>query len=276
MKGQGFMNKNQLASIQYVGRKGITQSCINAIMRFIHFGDTIQKAKLLSCIDKGGVGRHCFLLTVNGTEDVIIKSGFSSGYKGAGPAGLSAMLAIFYQHQIEVSDYEVSFDFIEKANYSCLLKTDLEYFSEIRQNGYRAYMDFNESDLKDYFPVTLALSLIDQRIMDLALGFKNNPSHCIDKGYKRLEDTVRNRTGLSSENGAKLFSKAFLGSEAILHWESYIKGEHQGRASLFSNIFMAYRNPRAHKEIKSTDKELAREFMLMNELFILENNAVKK
>lgn len=43
---------------------------------------------------------------------------------------------------------------------------------------------------------------------------------------------------------------------------------------LFTNIFTAYRNERAHGEINKHYKMQIREFMLINELYLLENESI--
>ena len=60
---------------------------------------------------------------------------------------------------------------------------------------------------------------------------------------------TRERCGLS-EHGSKLFKKAFLGDKAALIWPDLDSGESVGRANLFIATYSAFRNPRAHREIK--------------------------
>ena len=55
--------KNQLknlAGIEYAGQAGVTQECLDAIMRLIQYGDLIKKARIISAS-----GEHGFLLTIN-------------------------------------------------------------------------------------------------------------------------------------------------------------------------------------------------------------------
>ena len=72
----------QPACIEYHGGPGVTQPCLDAVIRLIQFGDQITKAQILSA-DGDPVTEHCFLLTVN-DDLVAIKSGFASGYRGNG------------------------------------------------------------------------------------------------------------------------------------------------------------------------------------------------
>ena len=46
-----------------------------------------------------------------------------------------------------------------------------------------------------------------------------------------------------------------------------------GRANLFAGSFGAYRNRRAHKEMKGQDNEVLSEFLLLNHLYRLEIEA---
>ena len=113
--------------------------------------------------------------------------------------------------------------------------------------------------------------------MDLALNFEEHPDNSIISGYRRLEGIVRDRTGLTHAHGAKLFSKAFQEDQSILHWEEIKPSEQIGRASIFIGIYMAFRNPRAHREpATGTTAEAIREFMLLNELFLLESQSVTR
>jgi hypothetical protein len=261
---------------------GFTRPCINAIVRFIHFGDSIEKAMLISHIRNDDTGTHSFLLTVNEHDLVAIKSGFSSGYHGEGPRGLSTALQLLLRHGTKIDEYMVEKDLIDRIDGSCLLNADIDELENSRPAypiKYYEYIDnrefFGNKDrhLKSVFPLTIPLRLIDLRIIDLALSLENQPDVSLFTGYRRLEDFIRKRTGLDGLGGAKLLSKAFQGNDSILHWPSLDPAESQGRALLFTGTFMAYRNKRAHSEPPSESEEAYREFLLLNELFLLESQA---
>lgn len=116
--------------------------------------------------------------------------------------------------------------------------------------------------------------LLDTRLIELASDFNENPDNAIMGAYRKLESIVRDRTGLHNESSVKLFAKAFQGDDSILCWKNLDSGECRGRASLFSSVFMAYRNNRAHQEPRHNLGDDIREFMLINQLFILESAAV--
>src|SRR5271154_174862 len=129
--GQGFnliylifhMNRNRKklpAGIEYVGLSGITAECKDAIMRLLQYGDRITEARILSGAKDGRTGTHCFLLTVNLGEHVAVKSGFSSGYCGEGPSGLSFVLQLLQIHGVEIKECEVGEDLIERLDNSSL------------------------------------------------------------------------------------------------------------------------------------------------------------
>lgn len=132
---------------------------------------------------------------------------------------------------------------------------------------------YNDNLVKVLFVKNIPFSLIDNRIMDLAIDFSNNPDANLMTCYRRLEDIIRRRTGLEGESGSKLFSQAFLSNDAPLYWPELPEAEARGRAGLFTSIYMAYRNSRAHKENVTTLDDAIREFLLINQLFILENEA---
>lgn len=118
------------------------------------------------------------------------------------------------------------------------------------------------------------MALLDTRLIEQALEFKKNPDNAIMNAYRRIEDIVRKRTELHNESNTKLFAKAFQGDDSVLCWENLDSSESKGRASLFTSVFMAYRNNRAHQEPKHNLRDDIREFMLINQLFILESEAV--
>jgi hypothetical protein len=273
-----------VAAIQYMGAAGDPHSCFEALVRLIHFGDNLENVKLLTA-QSGDNAEHCFLLWVNG-HLAAIKSGFASGYHGSGPIGLSAALYLLNRHKIDVSEYLVDLDMIERVEKSCLLAEDLEIInSKEAQPSYRLddYMEYGDYSLRKRkhgiqreFPLEIPIRIIDERILGLAIQFKQNSDAALMAGYRRLEDIVRQRTGLVHDHGEKLFSKAFVKENSILYWKDLHPTEAKGRAQLFSATFMSYRNRRAHKEVLGGKESNLREFLLLNELFRLEAEAVER
>ncbi|MCY4046409.1 MAG: hypothetical protein OXE99_15205 [Cellvibrionales bacterium] len=269
----------ELAEIEYHGADGITPTCLEAIARIIHFGSRIHKAQLLSRINDG-FGSHAFLLTMEYDDLIVIGSGFASGYSGEGPRGLSTAIKLLLKHSVDIEEYEISHQMMDRLKAGCLLIKDLDWLEQerpVRPIRYRDYiLERHKEYLEKHFPASINFGLIAPNLMDLALVFFQNPSHAIDTAYKRLEDTLRQRTGLLDESGSKLFSKAFLGDDSLLHWDDVSSNEHNSKANLFKAIFGAYRNPRAHREIDTDEKASLREFMLINELYLLEASAIPR
>jgi hypothetical protein len=116
-------------------------------------------------------------------------------------------------------------------------------------------------------------SILDRRIVDLALLFPSNPNDAILSGFRRLEDVVRQRID-SKEHGAKLFSQAFLGENSKLCWKDVEFSEQTSRGQLFVGTFGAFRNPKAHRENAGLN-DLA-EFIALNQLYLLEVAAVDR
>lgn len=83
-----------------------------------------------------------------------------------------------------------------------------------------------------------------------------------------MRDKHPDLMGLSA---ARLFSTAYQGENALLEWPDVEKSEAEGRASLFIGVFKSYRNKRAHHEQDTDLKCAVREFLLLNELFLLES-----
>lgn len=124
----------------------------------------------------------------------------------------------------------------------------------------------------DEFPLVIPFAIVDDRIIDLAINFWEKADERLLTGYRRLEDIVRARIG-SLEHGHKLFSQAFMGPSSKLKWKEISEAEQTGRANLFVGAYMAYRNPRAHRELREVSNQQLTEFLLLNQLYGLERDA---
>jgi hypothetical protein len=278
-------NKKSPAGIEYAGCAGITKICVAGIFRLLQFGDQITLARILSSPPKGrGSKSHCFLLTINNGDLIAVKSGFSSGYLGTGPHGFSFVLQLLDAHGVEIEEYDVSDDFIERLDTSSLTRGDIESIEaaqEILPTRWCGYVSQHDWERKEAgeswqeFPPVIPWAIIDSRITDLALKFFQHPDDCLLTGYRRLEDILRKRSGID-EHGVKLFSEAFHGEKAKLGWKKLGDNERTGRANLFTGAYMAYRNPRAHKELEHRINEQLMEFLLLNQLYCLERDAIKQ
>lgn len=83
---------------------------------------------------------------------------------------------------------------------------------------------------------------------------------------------MRKRTGID-EHGTKLFSQAFCGQAPKFYWKDIDSGEQAGRVNLFTATYMAYRNPRAHREFEKHSHGQLAEFLLLNHLYLLEKES---
>jgi len=267
---------NELAAIEYHGIAGATQDCVDAVIRLLQFGDGITRTRILSCSSE-----HCLLLTVTVGDLIAIKSGFASGYRGEGPRGFSLVLELLRVHGSEIKECEVPSDLIERLDSSALTVADVEYINAakpVRPSRLTDYVlqEDAERALKGTlwadFPPVIPFAVIDNRIIDLALSFWESPDDRLLKGYRRLEDLVRKRTGVN-ERGAKLFSQAFGGITPLLSWRNITDGERTGRINLFTGAYMAHRNPRAHQELKGYPDGLLTEFLVLNHLYRLERDS---
>jgi hypothetical protein len=269
---------NDLEGMEYHGIAGVSLECQNAVMRLLQFGERIQRARIISCANS-----HCLLLTNDIGDSIAIKSGFSSGYGGEGPRRFSYSLQFLVAHGAEIDECEVDETVIDRLDQSALTTSDIETIcaaKPIRPSRWHDYVfDKHYEGARDgtlwrEFRAVIPFAIIDSRVMDLALSFWENPDDKLLKGYRRLEDIVRERTGID-QHGAKLFSKAFNGPNPSLHWENVDDGERGGRTNLFIGTFLAYRNPRAHRELKDRSREELTEFLLLNHLYRLERESQK-
>lgn len=268
--------ENEPAGIEYHGVAGSSQDCQNAVMRLLQFGEAIASARILTCPCE-----HAFLLTSDLGDVKAIKSGFSSGYGGAGPTAFSYVLHLLEAHGVEIEEYIVDKAILERLDQSALTSADMRAIDAVkplRPNRWHHYLLEQHIDCERQgtfwqgFPLVIPYGIIDNRIADLALSFWENPDDRILTAYKRLEDIIRKRTGLK-EHGTKLLSKAFSGEGAQLYWKDIDDGEKAGRAHLFTGAFMAHRNPLAHRETKNHADQQLTEFLLLNHLYRLEKDA---
>lgn len=262
-----------LGRIEYVGLPGMSKECQAAILRILQYGDKITIARVLTAN-----GNHCFLLTINIGELVAVKSGFASGYVGEGPHTFSYILQLLDAHGAEIEEYEVTPEYVGRLDASALTQADLDDVvhagpvSPARWHDYISERDwYSKSDgtLWREFPPVIPYAIIDARIADLARQFWDSPDARLLDGYRRLEDLFRSRSGLQ-EYGQRLFNHALLPPTRCLEWDVIEDGERQGRVGLFTNAFMAHRNPRAHREQEADSCAQLSEFLLLNHLFLLD------
>lgn len=263
---------------QYLGLSTTTESCLASLARVCQV-DKIHSAILIS-FDS----RHGFILRSQADCVYVIRSGFSSGYSGEGPKGLSSALNILLRFDIEIGEIAVDRKFLQRLNNATLTDRDFAFVEtqpSRKAGSWSHYLTpcdkeipYESINIGGFFPLEMPFSLLDKRIMDLALCFFQNPDHAVNSAFRRLEELVRARTGLA-ESGSKLFSKAFHGDNPILYWELPDKNESKARGNLFCAVFSTYRNARAHRELKSLNlSAVLREFLMVNELFQLEATSV--
>lgn len=272
------MSNKDLAKIQYSGEDGITQECLDAIMRFLQYDDEITDVKVLFDGE-----RYALLLTIGEFDLVAIKSGFSVGYPGEGPRKFSYALALLEAHGIPMDEYVVSGDIIKRINDSALTKRDIETINATKPvRPLRLYNYIDTDDFKGIkkgtlwqsFRPVIPFAIIDPRIMDLAVSFWEHPDANLNSGYRRFEDIVRARTN-SKDHGCDLFKKAFLLEKSVLTWNDIENGEKVARSNIIISSYSAYRNPRAHKEKKGHSHEYLSEFLLLNHMYRLEAESVE-
>jgi hypothetical protein len=267
---------HRLVGIEYSGVSGGSKDCKDAVEMLLQYGVHFQRAKILTCKN-----HHCLLLEDEIGDFIAIKSGFASGYGGEGPTTFSYVLQLLESHGAEIEEFDVDAMTIERLDNSALTLSDLKQLDQshpvrpIRWHSYVYEDDFErgrDGTLWAKFPPVIPFAIIDNRIMDLAISFWKDPDDRLLKAYRRLEDLVRERTGVQ-EHGTRLFSQVFTGNNPKLTWKNIDDAEKIGRATLFTGAYMAHRNPRAHRELKSYQDAQLSEFLLLNHLFRLEREA---
>jgi hypothetical protein len=262
----------ELAGIEYLGIAGGSKDCQDAIEMLLQYGVHVQRARILTFDNN-----HCILLTDDVGDPIAVKSGFSSGYSGEGPRAFSYVLQLLDSQGAEIEEYDVDESTIARLDNSALTQLDIKRLDQskpVKRSRWRSYVntiDYKrayEGTLWRDFPPVVPFAIIDSRIMDLATSFWNDPDDRLLKGYRRLENLVRNRTQLEC-HGTKLFSEALMGDNPKLTWPAIDKTERNGRANLFTAAYMAHRNPRAHRVMENDRDAQLSEFLLLNHLFRL-------
>lgn len=271
-------SRSEPAGIQYSGEPGSSKDCQDAVVRLIQHGDPLTSARILT-----NGNRHCLILTLGEVDLIAIKSGFTSGYGGTGPSTFSYVLQLLEAHEVEITEVDVDEDVLERLDNSSLTRFDIDTIQQahpILPSRWPDYIYEKHWERKQggkqwiEFPPVIPYAIIDRRIADLALSFWEAPDDRLLKGYRRLEDIIRKRTAID-DHGHKLFSRAFLPPDQKLAWPGSDKSEQIGKANLFVGAFMAFRNPRAHKELSDYSHKLLAEFLLLNHLYLLEGETKK-
>ncbi len=274
-----FIPEKGPAGLQYLGQHGISARCLIAVRTVLQSLQPVRQALILTCENE-----HAFVFTLGEEFDelVVVKAGFASGYPGEGPRAFAEALYLLRAFEIEIEEALVPRSLMKRLEASALTVDDLKLIDKagvVRPMRWSDYIYPWRTKLPPpgkrlaRFAQAIPWVLIEPRIEDLAHRFFENEDNCISKGFRRLEDSIRTRTGLQ-DHGVRLIQRAFLQDEPLLTWMVQDAAEQKGRAQLFVGAFMAYRNPRAHRESASaTGHELA-EFLLLNHLFLLEADAV--
>jgi hypothetical protein len=274
---------DQASYLQYLGA-GATKDCIEAIEVLLQSPMRVIDARLLTRKEKGRtVGAHGFMLKLELTGTVVIPPGFSSGYGGEGPRGLSYALALFESFGIHVGEVFIDEEMYKRLSSMQLTRADVARIEEAVPRAYdseylgeRDYDDARHGTLwSGRVDPILPLALVAPPLADLVPRFKDNPDHALMTGYRRLEDRIRSLTSMSTSS-TKLLSSAFLGDEAALEWRGLDPGEQTGRAQLFTGTYMAFRNRRAHREQDQRFADDVQEFLLLSLLFDLLEGATRK
>lgn len=264
-------------NIQYLGT-AYTHDCLYALGFILQSESQIEKALLLSCNEY-----HAYLITAN-RNTFIIRSGFTSGYQGEGAQGLASSLQLLLKHNIEIEEIIISEKIMKKVNHSSLSDVDIEKILmtkvirpiNIYEYIYAMYKT-TEYQIKNdrYYPTELPFHLIDDRIFDLALKFNDDPNRSIFNAFIRLENIVQKRIN-SDKHSSALFEYAFCSENPPLLCKSEDKKASQAAGRLFANIYKAFRNEHAHNEVSKSLNKLIREFLLINELYLLESEAIQR
>jgi hypothetical protein len=267
--------RDDLPSIEFLGQAGITCRCVDAVIRLVQTGVRFESGYIITHKNE-----HALILVSDTSEVYVIRSGFASGYNGEGPDGLAYVLKLLGKFDLGIREHEVSEKIFEKLNSGRFSRSDLDKLVKsqpVLPHQWRDYYfgwKFGE-ELWNRFPPIIPFRIIDSRLMGAALQFWENPKDHIFQGYCQLEDILRRRCKVE-EHGSRLFSTVFLGDKSHLTWEDLDTKEQAARANFFISAYGAFRNPRAHKILEHEPEEVVSEFLVLNQLYRLERDAVDR
>ncbi|GAA4035501.1 hypothetical protein GCM10022281_14870 [Sphingomonas rosea] len=112
-------------ALEYHGALGTTASCAQAVERILHSRRELVSCVILTCYTDHHPCHALLLVDADG-DQAIIKSGFTSGYGGAGPKGLSETLALLDWHGVELDEVQVDESVMRRVEASSLTLSDLE------------------------------------------------------------------------------------------------------------------------------------------------------
>lgn len=272
--------------LQYAGISGGTADCVDAVERLLLPTPRLRSALILTDRTTNSPS-HALLLTTHNGDQTVIKSGFSSGYGGTGPKGLSHILNLLSWHHVELEEVEVEPALFERLEGSALTVEDLETVLAMNPIRPRRLWDYILKEHADsqtnpwrHSELLIPMAIIDDRLAEAARDFWADPDGTLMKGFRQLEETIRIRINLTldeaTEGPAATLRKAFNGSSPKLTWPNVSTSEHAGRMNLFMGWLNAYRHVRAHRSDKCNKSDQLCELLLLNHLFRLEAEAVPK
>jgi hypothetical protein len=133
----------------------------------------------------------------------LIRKGFISGHISEGYKGFVKALKLLQKHEVETKELIITFKEFEIIKQNSLSDTNIESFLNspyTRTNTIYEYIStlyymlHQPLKIDNLYPRELPLTLIDERIFDLALKFKTNADSSIMNAYTRLEDIVREKS----------------------------------------------------------------------------------
>lgn len=267
-------------SVEYHGTAGVTQHSLEAVQLLFMSDLRITAVRMLTF-----EYRHSFLFTVAEHHYIAVKSGFASGYVGEGSTGLSAVLNLFSQWGLPGAEVHVDEDTFRRLDRNSLTEADLDKIlsTPATSDGLPWALSAFGRDSSVTSPApawyrsrhVIPTSIIDSRLHELVAQFWRDPDGTLLKAFRKLEHTVRKRTGLDGQ-GQTLMSAAFQRKDSPLWWPDATPGEGTGRALLFCGAFGAYRNPEAHHERNRNGGRYLSELLVVNELFLLEAQAKER
>ena len=266
-----------------MGIPGISKPCLLAVDVIVNSEEPPRKASLVTYMkDRHSLqGEHLFLFwDWLWAPLTVVHSGFASGYPGEGPRSLSMALSMIKDREIPINDIFVThaeFDSIEERRFNATLIERLRSASD-ELASLHLIDDIHMEQIEGQtfwgtgawpkMSFDFINSVISQEVRSL---YFSNSEAAILKAFVMIEERIRALASQLKNNdltGVNLITTALHHEKGVLTDKSLPRSEREGLYLLFRGAYQFVRNSRAHRVVKSSDKQLDIELLYLADLLL--------
>jgi hypothetical protein len=245
--------------VQYLGVRGVTQHCVEAIVTILTSPYRCRAITVLFCekLPEEDSYAVCFIIwDWLGHEITIVPDGFGT-HNGSGGWGLSVVLALIQFYQIQLLEKWVHADQFERIANGYPTEQDCQQLHQpdfgvpswpLHQREFGSELWVQISHDTSQFPFWL----VEPELLEDIRNLEQNPGIAVFQAVRRLEIIVRN----IGEYPAKLVGKQLI-EEAMGESErghlrplGVVEDERKAWFDLFRGAIGAFKNPESHRDQK--------------------------